>query len=117
QAFTMPGSDTPKPRTSFRPLFVVASCPLGGTRQVNKGETMQRIRTSLVSALAFAVVALVAFARPPAPTPGPAPTPPIAVPPGVDLLQATGTFHLSLPSGFFGSGSNAYSGDLAASGA
>jgi UDP-3-O-[3-hydroxymyristoyl] glucosamine N-acyltransferase len=78
---------------------------------------MQRIRTSLVSALAFAVVALVAFARPPAPTPGPAPTPPIEVPPGVDLLQATGTFHLSLPSGFFGSGSNAYSGDLAASGA
>jgi len=73
---------------------------------------MQRARTSLISALAVAVIALVAFARPPAPS-----TPPIDVPIGADLLQATGTFHLSLPANFFGSGSNAYSGDLAASGA
>ena len=80
---------------------------------------MHRARTSFVSALAFAVLALtslVAFARPPAPAAAAPPTPPIEVPAGVDLLTATGTFHLSLPTNFFGSGSNAYTDDLAASG-
>ena len=80
---------------------------------------MHRARTSFVSALAFAVLALtslVAFARPPAPAAAAPLTPSIEVPAGVDLLTATGTFHLSLPTNFFGSGSNAYTGDLAASG-
>ena len=77
---------------------------------------MRHARSAALAAFALVLAALVAFARPPAPAAVAATTPPIDVPAGVDLLQATGTLHLSLPANFFGSGSNAYSGDLAASG-
>jgi acyl-[acyl carrier protein]--UDP-N-acetylglucosamine O-acyltransferase len=43
-------------------------------------------------------------------------TDPLLVGPGVDLLKADGTLHLSLPANFFAAGSSPYSGDVACTG-
>lgn len=77
---------------------------------------MRHVRSAALAAFALVVIALVAFARPPAPAALSAPYTTLDLSHGPTLLKAPGTLHLNLAANYFGPGSPAFNGDVACTG-